>query len=224
MEPFFPPFFFLLFVVAIGEFILSAFWVPFYFRFGIPLYRQSFRLAETPPDLDLSIPQLEQQLPRNWWQSGVVFRRLGPYELAFRQKFNSRNPLHGRLQFDPLNQELSITGYFYWTLFLFPLFILTLAFVELFFLFFLVFMILIVLINVAQLRANYGRIGQAVQNIFPTKNWSDPSQNLPGLDVFPTSKTKADGLTSTELLMILILILMVVVTVATFTVVWLSRN
>lgn len=222
---FFPPFFFLFLIIAIGEFMLSAFWVPVYFRFGIPLYRQSFQLAHAPTNLGQYIPALESQLTRSWWKGAVVFRALGPHELAFRQHMvkNSRNVLYGRVLFDPLSNQLSITGYLYWTLIFFPLLFLAMGFFELFFLPFIALMIFILLFNIAQQRRSYQRVATAVQNTLGATPWHDAAPEPAPYDPFAPTPTKLPGLSSTELLLMVVLGIMVFITVAVFTVYWLGR-
>ncbi|MCL4266365.1 MAG: hypothetical protein KJ069_24385 [Anaerolineae bacterium] len=226
MDTFFSPvFFFLLFIIAIGEFILSAFWVPFYFRFGLPLYRRNFQLPPTPTDLGQHIPTLESQLPRSWWQGAVVFRALGPHELAFRQHMikNSRNALHGRVLFDPLSNQLSITGYFYWTLLFFPLAFLAMGFFELFFLPFIAFFVFILLINITQQRRSYQRVATAVQNTLSATPWHDAAHEPTSYDPFAPSPNKLPGLSTTELMLMVVLLMMVFSTGVVFAVYWLRR-
>ncbi|MBX3060962.1 MAG: hypothetical protein KF770_31265 [Anaerolineae bacterium] len=222
---FFPPFFFLFFIIAIGEFMLSAFWVPVYFRFGIPLYRQSFQLPQTPTDLGQYIATLESQLPRAWWQAAVVFRALGPNELAFRQHMvkNSRNVLHGRVLFDPLNNRLSITGHLYWTFLLFPLLFLAMGIFELFFLPFIAFIVFILLINIAQQRRSYQRVATAVQNTLSATPWHDAAPEPTPYDPFAPSPNKLPGLSSTELMLMVVLGIMAFIAMAVFAVYWLGR-
>lgn len=226
MDTFFSPiFFFLLFIIAIGEFVLSAFWVPIYFRFGLPLYRRNFQLPPTPTDLGQYIVTLESQLTRSWWQGAVVFRALGPHELAFRQHMvkNSRNALHGRVLFDPLSNQLSITGYFYWTLLFFPLAFLAMGFFDLFFLPFIAFFVFILLINIAQQRRSYQRVATAVQNTLSATPWHDATPEPPPYDPFAPSPNKLPGLSSAELMLMAVLGIMVFITVAVFAVYWFGR-
>ncbi|HRQ41682.1 MAG TPA: hypothetical protein PLD25_27495 [Chloroflexota bacterium] len=218
-------FFFLLFIIAIGEFILSAFWVPFYFRFGIPLYRQSFQLPHAPADLGQYINNLESQLPRAWWQAAVVFRALGPHELAFRQHMmkNSRNALHGRVLFDPLSNQLSITGYFYWTLLFLPLSFLAMGFFELLFLPSIAFLVLILLFNIAQQRRSYQRVATAVQQTLGASQWLDHSPEPSPYDPFAPAPSTLPGLSTTELVLIGLLLVMLFITGAVFAVYWFGR-
>lgn len=226
MEPFFSPFFFFLFIaIAMGEYALSAFWTPFYFRFGIPLYRQSFQLPHAPADLGQYITNLESQLPRAWWHGAVVFRSLGTHELAFRQHMvkNSRNALHGRVLFDPLSNQLSITGYFYWTLLFFPLVFLAMGFFELFFLPFIALMIFILLFNIAHQRRSYQRVATAVQNTLSATPWQDAAPEPTPYDPFAPSPNRLPGLSTTELVLVVVLGMMVFITAAVFAVYWLGR-
>ncbi len=222
---YFPPFFFLFFIIAIGEFMLSAFWVPVYFRFGIPLYWQSFQLPQTPTDLGQYIATLESQLPRAWWHGAVVFRALGTHELAFRQHMvkNSRNALHGRVLFDPLSNQLSITGYFYWTLLFFPLVFLAMGFFELYLLPFIALMIFILLFNIAHQRRSYQRVATAVQNTLSATPWHDIAAEPTPYDPSAPSPNKLPGLSSAELMLMIVLGMMVFITATVFAVYWLGR-
>ncbi len=112
----FPPififFFIALFLLAIGETLLSLFWAPVYFRHGIPLLRRAYTV---PGSLDLvaQIPRLEQNLRRTWWRPGVVFRALSPTEIAFRQAFGTRNPLQGIIRVEPARNLITVSGHLY---------------------------------------------------------------------------------------------------------------
>ncbi len=229
MEPLFSPFLFFLFMaIAIGEYALSAFWVPFYFRFGVPLYRQTFHLPEAPADLGQHIPALESQLPRSWWQAAVAFRALGPHELAFRQHLlkSSRNALHGRVFYNPQQQQLTITGYFYWTLLLFPLPLLALGFFELFLLPFLAVFAFGLLFNVAHQRRSYQRVATAVQlTLGATQSLAQPPESTSSTpyDPFAPTPNTLPGLSTTELLLIGVLLLMLLITGAVFAVYWFGR-
>lgn len=116
----FPAAVMLLVLVSLMELVLSAVWAPFYFRYGIPLLRRRYAV---PADLELgaAILQLEQNLLRSWWRPAVVFRRLGPTELAFRNRFGSRNPLQGLVRLEPGYGRLTITGNLFSAYLLFPL-------------------------------------------------------------------------------------------------------
>lgn len=107
--------------VTLAEFFLSSSWTPAYFRFGLSLYQTQFKLADVDVDLTGLIPQWEKQLRRAWAQPAVAFKAIGNDELGFRQKFGQRNPVHGRVYFDPRKQTLTITGYLYWSIIVFPL-------------------------------------------------------------------------------------------------------
>lgn len=226
MELFFPPFFFLLFfVLAIGEYILSAFWVPFYFQFGIPLYRQSYRLPDMPPDLGSHIPTLEAQLTSSWGRGAIVFRALGSHELAFRQNLikNSRNAVHGRVLVDSLHQQVTITGYFYWTLLLFPLLFLTAGFMDFTVLPFFAFLLLIILISIIQQRKSYGRVATAIQKtLHATSGLGDAPEFTP-YDPLTSSPSRLPGLSTTELVLVVVLLMMLLMTGAVFTMYWFSR-
>jgi len=207
--------------MVMGEYVLSAFWAPFYFRFGIPLYRQSFHLPDVPPELGQHVPALESQLPRSWWQGAVVFRALGRHELAFRQGITngSRNAIHGRVLFDPWNQQISITGYVYWSFLLFPLLFLAMGFFELFFLPFVAFLLFILLINVIQQRKSYQRVATAVQNTLGAISPAPDSMETAPLDPFAPSPNRLK-VSHTEWLLLVVLLLMLFVTGAVFAVYW----
>jgi hypothetical protein len=223
--------FFFLFLFIVGavlvEWWLSTFWAPVYFRYGIPLYRRHFQTAVTAPDLNTFIPQLEGQLTHTFWQPSVVFRALGPQELAFRQsmKQNSRHRdiVRGRLQYEPISQQLTVTGHLYCPSLLFYLALFFSSQMLIASPFFILLILTLLAISVATQRAVYKRVGSVVQTLFNTQetaatanrtSWQEPAQsdwqsNLKDQENYapnyPTTPQK--GLTQLEKVLILILIL-----------------
>ena len=154
-------------VLSLGEFLLAWLWVPAYYRWGIPMYQVRYKLSDAPLDMASYIPKLESALPRTMWNRAVVFKSLSLQELAFRNQLGSRNtPVHGRINFDPYNYEIVVTGYFYGSMLLLPLLFLFFFLFDGFALFMGAFFVFVIVFNVAMLRKSYGRIGNAVQDVF----------------------------------------------------------
>ena len=167
------PFFLIGFIMLItaGEFFLSALWVPFFFRFGIPLMRKEFQMLTAVSSLAEYIGPLESQLPRSWQQPSIAFKALGSDELAFRQKFGQRNPAHGHVVYDRMRQKLLFTGYLPWSTLVTPfifVFILLWAPFEAVFLFLFVFMAILGF-GILMAYRNYGRIAQVVATTFEAR-------------------------------------------------------
>jgi hypothetical protein len=120
--PFIFPMLLVVFVgVSVAELFVAGLWLPFYFRFGIPLFRQSYPMTYK-PDLAAKIPELEQTLKRSMWRPSIVFRPLNNHEIAFRYKFGSRNnPVAGLISLEPAQGRMTITGNLYWTYLFMPL-------------------------------------------------------------------------------------------------------
>lgn len=225
MESFFSLLFALLFLTMIGDFILSTFWVPFYYRFGIPLFRRTFKLIDAPSDLEKHIPSLEAQLQPSWGRAGVVFRAISTNELAFRHslKRNSRNVVHGRVHYDAFNQQLTMTGHLYFPLLLFPFFALPFTYVDPFNIMFFVVAILIVIINGVMQRSNYGRIAAALEKTLQITPWSDDFDGSSSYDPLAPSPAKLPGLSTSELMLGFILLSMLILAGAVFAAYWFGR-
>mgnify|MGYP006921588347 CR=1 FL=1 len=155
-------------LLTVGEFFLSASWMPFFFRFGIPLMRKEFQMLTAVSSLEEYIGPLESQLPRSWQQPAIAFKALGSDELAFRQKFGQRNPAHGHVVYDRMRQKLLFTGYLPWSTLITPfifVFILLWAPFEAVFLFLFVFMAILGF-GILMAYRNYGRIAQVIETTF----------------------------------------------------------
>ena len=168
-------------LIGVGEFFLSTSWTPFFFRFGIPLYRKEFPVLGHISGLDEYIHDLESQVPRSWQQPAIAFKALSQQELAFRQKFGQRNPAHGHLNYDPRRQNLSLTGYLPWSSLLFPvIFLLALMWApfEAIFLFLFVFLALFAF-GILMAHRNYGRISKAITHTFQEQITTETTSNFP---------------------------------------------
>ena len=218
-------------LITVGEFFLSASWMPFFFRFGIPLMRKEFRVVTAVSSLEKYIGPLESQLPRSWQQPSIAFKALGSDELAFRQKFGQRNPAHGHLVYDRMRQTLLFTGYLPWSTLITPfvfVFILLWAPFEAVFLFLFVFMAILGF-GILMARRNYGRIAQVVASIFdgqvadeaPTTSdfqsqlyEPEPYEPQSTYDPYAPSNPQTSGSDNTALLIILVVVGLVAMFIA----------
>ena len=211
--PFFA-FFALILVFSLGEFLLSSMWMPFFFRFGIPIYRQEFRLMNSLGSLDVHIAELEEQLPRTWQRSAIAFRALSSNELAFRQKFGQRrNQTYGLLAYEPQRQVLTFKGYLPFSVLIFPVFFLIFLLMGPFPYpaLFLLFLLLMIGFSVVYQYRSYGRIAQAIQHIFQKEITTDEIVTLPEYqpyDPFTTPSSTQSQLPVNTILMVVLLGLM----------------
>lgn len=219
--PFFA-FFALILVFSLGEFLLSTTWTPFFFRMGLPIYRQEFRLLNSLGSLEAHIVDLEGSLPRTWQRAAIVFKSLSSNELAFRQKFGQRrNATYGLLAYDPGRQLLTFKGYLPFSVLVFPVFFI-------FFLWmgsfpypalFLSFLLLMMGLSVVYQRNSYGRIAEAIQYIFQKEIASDEMVTMPEYqpyDPFTTPSSTQSPFPVSTVLALILLGLMALLGVALF--------
>ncbi len=161
---FFPWVIAILIIISVGEMMISGFWLPIYYQYGVPLFRKEYSLM-TMPDLAAKIPELEQKLKRSFWRPSVVFRVLNKNEIAFRNNFGSKNALSGLIRLDLNRGRIYVTGHLYWTLLLF----LPLIFILIGIsspmpmpLFFLLFLLAIFAINFGMQRYHYTQIAAVI--------------------------------------------------------------
>ena len=98
--------FILLAAVSIFDYLLRAFWSPFYIRFGLPVYISHFTLPSRFMFWKL-VPDMESQQLSSSFYPTAVFKRISETELAFRNKlfeykigFRVRFPYHGVARLD----------------------------------------------------------------------------------------------------------------------------
>ncbi len=166
-------------IISIGEMMISGFWLPIYYQYGVPLFRKEYSLM-TMPDLAAKIPELEQKLKRSFWRPSVVFRVLNKNEIAFRNNFGSKNPLSGLIRLDPNQGRMYVTGHLYWTLLLFPfMFVLiSISSPMPMPIFFLLFLLIIFAINFGMQRYHYKQIAMIIMKTavaMPLDNHSSPT-------------------------------------------------
>ncbi len=99
---------------------------PWFFRTGIILFRKRFPCSPSAPELDLA--RVDANF-RSWLAPSFLFRRIGPREYAFREKFIqftlfSYTPLmHGHIRIDEQEGTVTVAGRAYWCILAFGLFI-----------------------------------------------------------------------------------------------------
>ncbi len=106
--------------VAAGEIALSGTWKPWFFRTGIVLFRKRFPYPASLGEPDVAKAEAGFS---GWVAPDFLFRRIGPGEYAFRERFIQftllgYTPLmHGHLSVD--EQEgtvtVTVTGRVYWS-------------------------------------------------------------------------------------------------------------
>ena len=210
-------------LISAGEFFLSASWMPFFFRFGIPIMHKEFQMLTAVSSLEEYIGVLESQLPRSWQQPSIAFKALASDELAFRQKFGQRNPAHGHLVYDRMRQKVSFTGYLPWTTLVTPfifVFILLWAPIEAIFFSLFVFMAILGFGTLNAYR-NYGRIAQVVATTFEARDEAEetktsefqsqlyepePYEPESNYDPYSPSNPKTSGTDNTTIIIIVALV------------------
>lgn len=100
-----------------AEVICALWWVPFYFRTGIPLYRRSFRFAERPL---IAADDLSGRFRGSIVASPIIFHALGPSDIAFIEnvfapRLLSYTPvMRGLIEIDEASRRVRVTGYLHW--------------------------------------------------------------------------------------------------------------
>jgi hypothetical protein len=148
-------------VLSFGEMAISGMWLPAYFRYGIPLFRQEYPLAAM-PDLAAKIPELEQRLKRSMWRPAIVFRALNANEIAFRNNFGSRNAMSGLIRLEPNQGRMRISGNLYWTYLLIPFLFVSIVAMGGITVIFLVIMLVIFVMTFGMQRYHYAQIAAVI--------------------------------------------------------------
>ena len=159
-----------LLVAWIAEILLRSFWVPVYFRYGLPVYWARYRITEFPSDMDAVRRRLEGKLFPPKVYDRQVFEPIGLHELAFALVTNPKLMLHGRIKFDHNKDECVFTGFCPWSLMFIILSLFVIAFEIIYPINLLSFvcggfLIFLVWLGIATLRNAYGRLSNAVQDV-----------------------------------------------------------
>lgn len=107
----------LIFVLIFFELLLSATWHSTYFRYGIPIYRQTLK-ANGYPGQPPSAQAVEKAVPTGIW-TGIAVHQLDKDILAFREKLiewrffrmNYTPLMHGAMKFDKESGSLKVVGF-----------------------------------------------------------------------------------------------------------------
>lgn len=100
------------------EYLHAKEWKPSYFRQGIPLYQKHLHLNKKLMEFESYLEPLEEHLQQKHPHPPILFKLLSSNELAFRQeivhgkKSDFRFFMHGLIIANPLEQQLSMIGYF----------------------------------------------------------------------------------------------------------------
>lgn len=105
------------FVTSALEFLLSGTWRRTYFRYGVPLFKQSYPVAapgRKPTSSELEL-LLRLKLPQP-----LLFKDFSPSESGFRYSFlhphrEAIPVMHGLLTWDELSGTVNVTGYANWS-------------------------------------------------------------------------------------------------------------
>ncbi len=223
----------LIVLVSLAEMAISSMWLPAYFQYAIPLFRKEYPLTMM-PDLVGQIPELEQKLKRSAWRPSIVFRALNANEIAFRNKFGTRNAMSGLIRLEPNQSRMRISGHLYWTFFLTPLLFLVMMFMFPISGFFLLFILAMFVMTFGMQRHQYGKIAAVIAETavstslgqsVSAQNSVEPSQYEPKLerilnkpletvsynpefDPYKTPKPQT-GLSNTEIALIIVLMALV---------------
>jgi hypothetical protein len=101
------------------ELILTRFWVPFYFRKGIPLFRRSFRFSE---GTSIPIDFLTENLSSNfqspsWLRLHNIFHIISNCEIAVRDAWFLKpniTTMRGFIRIDNEKRKITVIGYLNW--------------------------------------------------------------------------------------------------------------
>ena len=109
--------FILLIIASVFDYLLRAFWAPFYIRFGLPVFIFRFPLPKRFVFWEL-VPDMESQQLSSSFYPTAVFKRISETELAFRNKlfeykigFRVRFPYHGAVRLDTHSGVVTITSF-----------------------------------------------------------------------------------------------------------------
>lgn len=112
----------ILVLIGLLETVLSAMWVPFYMRLGIPIWWQSSPLA-TKEQFWQAAEQLDGTELSGTWYPTIIFKRLSPNELAFRHKFwelkvgfRFRSPVRGLVRLVDGEYSVKVINYLPWSM------------------------------------------------------------------------------------------------------------
>ncbi|MCB8945500.1 MAG: hypothetical protein H6658_17255 [Ardenticatenaceae bacterium] len=110
-------------IVLIGllETVLSALWLPFYMRLGIPVWRQSAQVLSR-EQFGRVAAQLDGTELTGTWYPDVMFKQISPHELAFRHKLGGvrrrgvrlRSPVRGMVRLQAEAYTVTVTNYLPW--------------------------------------------------------------------------------------------------------------
>ena len=110
----------ILVLIGLLQTILSAFWVPFYMRLGIPAWWQSAQVVSK-EQFRRTITKLDGTELSGTWYPSVMFKQISPNELAFRHKmwgrragFRLRSPVRGMVRLKDNSYTITVTNYLPW--------------------------------------------------------------------------------------------------------------
>ncbi len=213
--------------LSLGELLISALWLPAYFRYRLPLFRKEYPLT-TMPDVAAIIPELEQKLKRSLGRPAIVFRALNANEIAFRNNFGSRNAMSGLIRLQPDQGRMCISGHLYWSFFLLPLIFLLVLFSFPVPAFFFVFLAGGFMIGSAIQRVQYGKIAQVIVETAVSTDpsaWQSPKPveqtyqpQITKFDATPYDPVLYDpqnnkpqtGISNVELILLLVLVVLII--------------
>jgi hypothetical protein len=114
--------FFIVFVFVFGlylvlELILDATWNPFYYRYGIPIYKRSLKAAPFSSWLP-SATELKTAIPKDIWTE-ITVHQLGEDLRSFRENvvdwhiicMKYTPIMHGALKFDRTSGKVKVVGF-----------------------------------------------------------------------------------------------------------------
>jgi hypothetical protein len=109
--------FYLVMLVAVVEVALTGWWVPFYFQYGVPVFRaRRIGVPTLPPDAEGQLAERgDGRLMR-----AFAFRRLSTHEIAFRERmwgsglFRYTPLMHGLIRHVPEEGAIYVTGLLNW--------------------------------------------------------------------------------------------------------------
>ena len=118
---------FILSLLLTAEYILSIYWAPFYFKFGISFFNQSIKYQSDNELTSIDTPQLTKHFEKSIYQS-MIFKHHGNHHIFFREQLTYSifmlqyiPTFHGLIKIDTKTNTIKVKGMLNWFIPLFPL-------------------------------------------------------------------------------------------------------
>jgi len=102
-------------LVMVMEYFMSAKWVPFYFRFGLPVYMKRFVSQGLPAGISGDYLNEVSTGVVPFLLSSLTFKNTAAGQWVLRQRSFRSSVMHGRLVVTEGNASVQLLGYLNWT-------------------------------------------------------------------------------------------------------------